>query len=156
MLVVANTINVAADIAAMGEALRLIIGGRAQYYALMFGGVCLVLQVFLSYRQYVSYLKWLTLSLFSYVGVVFASEYVSGSPHISRQLIDFVEPLIDHTADKIGIPKITKDEVVGFGFTKTRKLKIGAPHPKAFALESLHQMMANETARPTHQGRFAH
>ena len=63
MLVMANTINVAADIAAMGEALRLVIGGRAHYYAIVFGGVCLVLQVFLSYRQYVSYLRWLTLSL---------------------------------------------------------------------------------------------
>ena len=71
MLVMANTINVAADIAAMGEALRLVIGGRAHYYAILFGGVCLVLQVFLSYRLYVSYLKWLTLSLLAYVAVVF-------------------------------------------------------------------------------------
>src|ERR1700716_3802483 len=58
MLVVANTINVAADIAAMGEALRLVVGGRAHYYAIMFGGAGLILQVFLSYRRYVSYLKW--------------------------------------------------------------------------------------------------
>jgi len=71
MLVIANTINVAADIAAMGEALRLVIGGRAHYYAILFGSACLVLQVFLSYRQYVSYLKWLTLSLLAYVAVVF-------------------------------------------------------------------------------------
>jgi NRAMP (natural resistance-associated macrophage protein)-like metal ion transporter len=71
MLVMANTINVAADIAAMGEALRLVIGGRAHYYAILFGSACLVLQVFLSYRQYVSYLKWLTLSLLAYVAVVF-------------------------------------------------------------------------------------
>jgi NRAMP (natural resistance-associated macrophage protein)-like metal ion transporter len=71
MLLVANTINVAADIAAMGEALRLVIGGSAHYYAIMFGVVCLILQVRLSYRDYVSYLKWLTLALLSYVGVVF-------------------------------------------------------------------------------------
>ena len=72
MLLIANTINVAADIAAMGEALRLVIGGGAHFYAIMFGAICLVLQVFLSYRQYVYYLKWLTLSLLAYVAVVFA------------------------------------------------------------------------------------
>ena len=72
MLLVANTINVAADIAAMGEALRLVIGGQAHVHAILFGGICLVLQVFLSYRQYVSYLKWLTLALLAYVAVVFA------------------------------------------------------------------------------------
>jgi NRAMP (natural resistance-associated macrophage protein)-like metal ion transporter len=71
MLLVANTINVAADIAAMGEALRLVIGGRAQFYSILFGVVCLVLQVFMSYRQYVYYLKWLTLTLLAYVAVVF-------------------------------------------------------------------------------------
>jgi Mn2+/Fe2+ NRAMP family transporter len=71
MLLVANTINVAADIAAMGEALRLVIGGRAQLYSIVFGVICLVLQVFMSYRQYVYYLKWLTLSLLAYVAVVF-------------------------------------------------------------------------------------
>ncbi len=72
MLLVANTINIAADIAAMGEALRLVIGGRAHYYAVTFGALCLTLQVFLSYRQYVHYLKWLTLSLLAYVAVIFA------------------------------------------------------------------------------------
>jgi Mn2+/Fe2+ NRAMP family transporter len=72
MLLVANTINVAADLAAMGEALRLVIGGSTHRYILLFGGIGLLLQVFLAYRRYVSYLKWLTLSLLSYVGVVFA------------------------------------------------------------------------------------
>src|SRR5438309_2546841 len=72
MLLVSNTINVAADIAAMGEILRLVIGGRAHFYALVFSILCLTLEVFLSYRQYVRYLKWLTLALFSYVAVVFA------------------------------------------------------------------------------------
>ena len=72
MLLVANTINVAADIAAMGEAMRLVVGGSPHIYAIMFGGVCMLLQVFLSYRQYVYYLKWLTLTLLAYVGVIFA------------------------------------------------------------------------------------
>jgi Mn2+/Fe2+ NRAMP family transporter len=40
LLVVANTINIAADLAAMGENLRLVIGGPALLYALSFGSAC--------------------------------------------------------------------------------------------------------------------
>ncbi len=72
MLLVANTINVAADIAAMAEALRLLIGGPAHLYAVGFGMLCLVLQVFLRYATYVRWLKWLTLALLSYVAVAFS------------------------------------------------------------------------------------
>ena len=71
MLVVANTINVAADIAAMGEALYRVIGGPKHGYAVIFGVLCLLLQVFLPYRRYVRFLKWLTLALLAYVAVVF-------------------------------------------------------------------------------------
>jgi NRAMP (natural resistance-associated macrophage protein)-like metal ion transporter len=71
LLLIANTINVAADIAAMGEALRLLIGGSAHLYCVLFGLTCLGLQVYLRYETYVRYLKWLTLGLLSYVAVVF-------------------------------------------------------------------------------------
>lgn len=71
MLVLANTLNLAADIAAMAEALRLLLGGSAHVYAVTFGLLCLVLQVFLSYAAYVRWLKWLTLALLSYVAVIF-------------------------------------------------------------------------------------
>jgi NRAMP (natural resistance-associated macrophage protein)-like metal ion transporter len=71
LLLVANTINIAADIAAMGEALRLLLGGSAHLYSVCFGALCLVLQVYLRYESYVRYLKWLTLALLSYVAVVF-------------------------------------------------------------------------------------
>jgi NRAMP (natural resistance-associated macrophage protein)-like metal ion transporter len=71
LLLMANTINVAADIAAMGEALRLLIGGSAHLYSVLFGVTCLTLQVYLRYETYVRYLKWLTLGLLSYVAVVF-------------------------------------------------------------------------------------
>jgi NRAMP (natural resistance-associated macrophage protein)-like metal ion transporter len=70
LLFVANTINVAADIAAMAESVHLVAGGPTQVYAVAFGTVCLALEVFMAYRQYVRYLKWLTLALFAYVGVV--------------------------------------------------------------------------------------
>src|SRR5512139_1612380 len=71
MLVAANTLNIAADLAAMAEALRLLAGGSAHVYAVTFGLVCLVLQVFLPYQRYVRWLKWLTLALLAYVAVVF-------------------------------------------------------------------------------------
>ncbi len=71
MLLVANTLNVAADIAAMAEALRLLLGGSAHVYAVTFGLLCLGMQVFLPYQSYVRWLKWLTLALLAYVGVVF-------------------------------------------------------------------------------------
>ena len=72
MLLAANTLNLAADIAAMAEALRLLAGGSAHVYAVTFGLLCLVLQVFLPYQTYVSCLKWLTLALLAYVAVVFS------------------------------------------------------------------------------------
>jgi NRAMP (natural resistance-associated macrophage protein)-like metal ion transporter len=73
LLLIANVINIAADIAAMGEAARLVTGvGSAHLYSLGFGVLCLSLQVFLPYANYVRYLKWLTLGLLAYVATVFA------------------------------------------------------------------------------------
>jgi NRAMP (natural resistance-associated macrophage protein)-like metal ion transporter len=73
LLLIANVINIAADIAAMGEAMRLVTGfGSAHFYALGFGLLCLALQVFLPYTTYVRYLKWLTLGLLAYVATAFA------------------------------------------------------------------------------------
>jgi NRAMP (natural resistance-associated macrophage protein)-like metal ion transporter len=71
LLLIANTINIAADIAAMGEALGLLVGGSARLYSVIVGLLCLTLQVLLRYERYVGYLKWLTLALLSYVAVVF-------------------------------------------------------------------------------------
>ncbi|MBC7682039.1 MAG: divalent metal cation transporter [Ferruginibacter sp.] len=71
LLLVANTINIAADVSAMGEALKLIIHGPAQLYAIGFGVVSLVLQILIPYQRYVRILKWLTLALLAYVATVF-------------------------------------------------------------------------------------
>ena len=67
LLVVANTINIAADIAAMGEALQLVVGGGQHFHAVVFGIVTVLLQVFVPYRKLAPILKWLTLFLFAYV-----------------------------------------------------------------------------------------
>ena len=74
LLAIANTINIAADLAAMGESLRLIVGGPAVAYALMFGVVCLTAEIIVPYHRYVGYLKFLTLVLFVYVAAAFSVE----------------------------------------------------------------------------------
>ena len=71
LLVFANTLNIAADIAAMGEALQLIVGGPQHGHALVFGLLCTVLPLSLNFESMVSILKWLTLALLAYVAVVF-------------------------------------------------------------------------------------
>ncbi|MBI0445530.1 MULTISPECIES: NRAMP family divalent metal transporter [Deinococcus] len=71
LLVVANIINLGADIGAMGEALRLLVGGPALLYAALFAAASVLLQVFVPYTRYTRILKWLTVSLFAYVATVF-------------------------------------------------------------------------------------
>lgn len=70
-IVVANVINLAADVGAMGAALRLLIGGSALLYAAAFALISLLLQMFIPFPRYSSILKLLTLSLFAYVATVF-------------------------------------------------------------------------------------
>jgi NRAMP (natural resistance-associated macrophage protein)-like metal ion transporter len=72
LLLVANTINIAADIGAMGEALQLVVGGPSHGHALIFGLLAVLMQLFLPYSRLAPLFKWLTLSLFAYVMVLFA------------------------------------------------------------------------------------
>jgi NRAMP (natural resistance-associated macrophage protein)-like metal ion transporter len=72
LLLLANTINIAADLGAMGAALQLLIGGPAIAYTVSFAMVSLLLQVFVPYHRYVKILKWLCVALFAYVAVVFS------------------------------------------------------------------------------------
>lgn len=71
LVLIANVFNLGADIGAMGDAAHLLIGGPAWLYLLALGLLSLVLQVFIPYKRYVNYLKWLTLSLFAYVVTAF-------------------------------------------------------------------------------------
>ena len=71
LLFVANTINIGADLAAMGDATRLAVGGSAQLYTIGFAVFSLTLQLFIPYSRYANYLKWLTLVLLAYIAVVF-------------------------------------------------------------------------------------
>ena len=71
LLLLANTINIGADIGAMAAALHLLAGGPLLAYTIGFGLLCVVLQVFVSYHRYVPYLKWLCVSLLAYIGILF-------------------------------------------------------------------------------------
>jgi NRAMP (natural resistance-associated macrophage protein)-like metal ion transporter len=71
LLLVANTVNIGANLAAMGAAAKLLLGWGEIGFAIAFAAASLLLQVFLPYHRYVHVLKWLTMSLFAYVAVVF-------------------------------------------------------------------------------------
>jgi NRAMP (natural resistance-associated macrophage protein)-like metal ion transporter len=72
LLLIANTLNIAADIAAMGEALRLVAGGSVLVYVVLFGIGCLAAEILMPYHSYSKYLKVLTLVLLSYVAAAFS------------------------------------------------------------------------------------
>jgi NRAMP (natural resistance-associated macrophage protein)-like metal ion transporter len=86
LLVIANTINIAADLAAMADSLRLVIDGPALAYAAIFGTICLVTEVFIPYHRYAGYLKFLTMVLFVYVATAFTVHIPWGSVAISTLL----------------------------------------------------------------------
>jgi Mn2+/Fe2+ NRAMP family transporter len=67
LLLVANIINLGADLGAMGDALTLLIGGPAHVYVIVFAAGCAVLETFSRYDRYVVLLKWCSVFLLSYV-----------------------------------------------------------------------------------------
>ncbi len=100
LLAAANTLNIAADLAAMGEALTLITGGYPIVFALGFGLACLIAEVFIPYHSYAGYLKFLTLILFAYVATAFTVRIPWGEvavatfiPHLSLER-DFLLTLV--------------------------------------------------------------
>ena len=71
MLFIANTINIGADLAAMGEASGLVAGGGNHAFTIAFAALSLLLQLYVPYHRYAQFLKWLTLVLFAYVALLF-------------------------------------------------------------------------------------
>jgi NRAMP (natural resistance-associated macrophage protein)-like metal ion transporter len=71
LLLLANVINLGADLSAMGAVMQMLLGGQVVAYTVGFGLLCTLLETFLSYRRYAAVLKFTTLSLFAYVAVVF-------------------------------------------------------------------------------------
>ncbi|MGE0421601.1 MAG: NRAMP family divalent metal transporter [Reyranellaceae bacterium] len=70
-LLVANIINIGANLGAMADATKMVVGGSGTVYVLVFGLLCIGLQVFVQYARYVKILKYLTIVLFAYVATLF-------------------------------------------------------------------------------------
>jgi len=68
LVFIANTINIGADLGAMGDAVGLLIGGPTLVYVVVFAVGCAILEIFMRYKRYVAVLRWLTLALFAYFG----------------------------------------------------------------------------------------
>lgn len=98
LLLVANTINIGADVAAMGEAGELVTGLNPHAMAVAFVVSTLLLQVFVPYHRYVFFLKWLTLSLLAYAGVLFTVHVPWG-----QVLLDTVWPRLQFTSDSAAV-----------------------------------------------------
>jgi NRAMP (natural resistance-associated macrophage protein)-like metal ion transporter len=90
LLLLANVINLGADLSAMGAVMQMLLGGENVAYTIGFGLVCILLETFLSYRRYAAVLKFTTLSLFAYVAVVFAV-HVPWGQALKAVLIPHVE-----------------------------------------------------------------
>jgi NRAMP (natural resistance-associated macrophage protein)-like metal ion transporter len=86
LLFIANTINIAADLAAMADATKLLVGGHAIIYVVLYGVISVTAQIFLDYKRYVAVLKWLTLSLFAYVAAL-AFAHVSWKEALAGTLL---------------------------------------------------------------------
>ncbi|HEY6171923.1 MAG TPA: divalent metal cation transporter, partial [Candidatus Kapabacteria bacterium] len=74
LLLIANTINIGADIGAIGEALTLLGSGHSLLYSFLITLGTSLLIIFIPYAKYVKILRWLTLSLFAYIAVAFIVE----------------------------------------------------------------------------------
>jgi NRAMP (natural resistance-associated macrophage protein)-like metal ion transporter len=70
VLLIANIINLGADIGSMGAVAGIICGGPRWMFVIAFGLICIGMQVLLQYARYVAMMKWLSLVLFAYFGTV--------------------------------------------------------------------------------------
>jgi NRAMP (natural resistance-associated macrophage protein)-like metal ion transporter len=102
LLVVANTLNIAADVAAMGETAELVTGFDRHLMTVFFVFGTVVLQIFVPYHRYVFFLKWLTLSLLAYVAVLFTVHVPWGEVALRTFLPNFT-PNADAATVVVGI-----------------------------------------------------
>lgn len=74
LLLIANTINIGADLGAMADATALVSGLPPHIFLLIFAAFCAGSQVIMRYANYVRVLKWLTLALLAYVVTLFLAD----------------------------------------------------------------------------------
>jgi NRAMP (natural resistance-associated macrophage protein)-like metal ion transporter len=102
VVAVANIFNLAADIGAMGAAMQLVLPKTAGVFTLIFGGGSLAGVLLIPYSTYAKYLKWLTLSLFAYVGVVFFV-HVSWKAVLHATVFPHLEPTKEYLTALIAV-----------------------------------------------------
>jgi len=78
-LLVANVVNIGADLSAMAAVAQLVIPGPLALYIILFAGIIISLEVLVTYARYANILKWLTLALFAYVITAFVTKQDWGS-----------------------------------------------------------------------------
>lgn len=132
LLFVANTINIGADIAAMGAAAQLLVGWGSVAFTIAAAAISLLLQIFVPYHRYVYYLKWSTLVLFAYVGVLFtvhidwadvAARVVMPRITLSAEWMTVVVAIFGTTISPYLFFWQTSEEVEDMGLKHQRDLK---------------------------------
>lgn len=88
-LLVANIVNLGADLGAMGDAVKLLIGGPRFAYVVAFGALCVGLEIFMQYRRYCYYLKWTAVVLFAYVATALSIHIPWGEVLLRTVVPDF-------------------------------------------------------------------
>ncbi len=71
LVVAANTLNIAADVTGMSSAAALVTPVHAEVWAVVFGALLIVVEVYASYHTFASIVKWLCLTLLAYVVTAF-------------------------------------------------------------------------------------
>jgi NRAMP (natural resistance-associated macrophage protein)-like metal ion transporter len=132
LLLIANVINLAADLGAMGSALELVVGGNEKIWVVLFGAICVLLQVFTDYRNYIAILKWLTLTLFAYVGVVLVVDMPWGEV-VRGIFIPHIELNADALAVIVGVFGTTISPYLFF-WQSTQEAEDVIAHPTAQSL----------------------
>ncbi|MEI7515892.1 MAG: divalent metal cation transporter [Betaproteobacteria bacterium] len=150
LLVIANTINIAADIGAMGEAARLVVGGPSALYIIGFGGICIAGQVFFSYERSVRVLKWLTLALFAYVAVLLTIQVpwrqVGVETFKPWAFLDTTKAWKDYAAMVVAVLGTTISPYLFF-WQSAQEVEDNNRRPDAVALHSHPEYVAEHLAR---------
>src|SRR5580704_2119523 len=102
VVAVANVFNLGADIGAMGSAAQLVLPGKSGLYIGIFGIGSLAGVLLVPYSAYAKYLKWLTLSLFAYVGVVFFA-HVHWAAVVRSTLLPHIELTKDYLTALVAV-----------------------------------------------------
>ncbi|SDI25099.1 NRAMP family divalent metal transporter [Propionivibrio dicarboxylicus] len=150
LLVVANTINIAADLGAMGEAVRLLVGGHVAPYIVGFGLLSIAGQVYFSYEGTVRVLKWLTLALFSYVAVILSvaipwQQVITESSAPWRYMPDGIS-LHDYASIVVAVLGTTISPYLFF-WQASQEVEEGVRRPGAAELRGNPEYMAEHLAR---------